>query len=278
MVRFRTLGCYPLTGASALDTLPPSLRGDAELEIATVSERQGRAIDRDQSPRWKRKSRKAISDEFSITFDKTAAEIESPLPTRPPPCPRKTVARQARPLRFITCGSVDDGKSTLIGRLLYDTKMIFEDQRPRSGATPPESGNSSARRSTSRCSSTVCRPSANRASPSMSPTAFRHRPRKFIVADTPGHEQYTRNMATGASTADLAVLLIDARAGILEQTRRHATIAALMGIRQFVLAVNKIELQGDRPVAGRAPGHRHPGVGAQGREHRHARRRGNALV
>jgi len=132
--------------------------------------------------------------------------------------------RDSRPLRLITCGSVDDGKSTLIGRLLWDTKAVKEDQ----AATLLLDGLQ-----------------AEREQGITIDVAYRYfatTKRSFIVADTPGHEQYTRNMATGASTADLAILLVDARAGLLEQTRRHATIASLMGIRQFVLAVNKIDL------------------------------------
>ncbi|MDF1608505.1 sulfate adenylyltransferase subunit CysN [Hoeflea sp. YIM 152468] len=154
----------------------------------------------------------------------------------------ETVARQARPLRFITCGSVDDGKSTLIGRLLWDTKAVKEDQA------------ATLRRQSTGKQNDLGLPDfamlldglqAEREQGITIDVAYRYfatARRSFIVADTPGHVQYTRNMATGASTADLAVLLVDARSGILEQTRRHATIAALMGIRQFVLAVNKIDL------------------------------------
>ena len=146
-------------------------------------------------------------------------------------------------LRFITCGSVDDGKSTLIGRLLYDTKLIFDDQLAALEARQQEARHAGRGASTSRCWSTGCRPSASRASPSTSPTAISPaEKRKFIVADTPGHEQYTRNMVTGASTADLAVLLVDARKGVLTQTRRHTYLAQLLGIRHFVLAVNKMDL------------------------------------
>ena len=125
-------------------------------------------------------------------------------------------------LRFTTAGSVDDGKSTLIGRLLHDSKGVYEDQLAsvrKADAQPRRRA-----RSTSRCSPTACAPSASRASPSTSPTATSPPPRrKFIIADTPGHEQYTRNMATGASTADLAIILIDARNGVLPQSRRHAS-------------------------------------------------------
>ncbi|MEX0955371.1 MAG: sulfate adenylyltransferase subunit CysN [Rhizobiaceae bacterium] len=147
-------------------------------------------------------------------------------------------------LRFLTCGSVDDGKSTLIGRLLFDTKLIFEDQLAalerdsrRFGTTGKEVD----------LALLVDGLEAEREQGITIDVAYRFfatAKRKFIVADTPGHEQYTRNMATGASTADLAVILVDARQGILRQTRRHAFIASLLGIRHVVLAVNKIDLVG----------------------------------
>ncbi len=146
-------------------------------------------------------------------------------------------------LRFITCGSVDDGKSTLIGRLLYEFEIAVRgpaggaDRRFAQGRRAPRASSISA------CCSTGWRPSASRASPSTSPTASSPRPRrKFIVADTPGHEQYTRNMVTGASTADAAVILIDARKGVLTQTRRHSYLVSLLGIRHMVLAINKMDL------------------------------------
>lgn len=150
--------------------------------------------------------------------------------------------RDSRPLRLITCGSVDDGKSTLIGRLLWDTKAVKEDQ-----AATLERDSSGKQNDLGLPDFALLLDGlqAEREQGITIDVAYRYFStdrRSFIVADTPGHEQYTRNMATGASTADLAVLLVDARAGILEQTRRHATIASLMGIRQFVLAVNKIDL------------------------------------
>src|SRR5690606_9444954 len=146
-----------------------------------------------------------------------------------------------RPLRLITCGSVDDGKSTLIGRLLWDTKAVKEDQ----AATLARDTGQHNELGLPDFALLLDGLQAEREQGITIDVAYRYFAtdrRSFIVADTPGHVQYTRNMATGASTADLAVLLVDARAGILEQTRRHATIAALMGIRQFVLAVNKIDL------------------------------------
>lgn len=154
----------------------------------------------------------------------------------------ETAGKDSRPLRFITCGSVDDGKSTLIGRLLWDTKAVKEDQ---AAALSRDSIGKQNDLGLPDFALLLDGLQAEREQGITIDVAYRYFStdrRAFIVADTPGHVQYTRNMATGASTADLAVLLVDARAGILEQTRRHATIAALMGIRQFVLAVNKIDL------------------------------------
>jgi sulfate adenylyltransferase subunit 1 len=154
--------------------------------------------------------------------------------------PLKAV-RDTRPLRLITCGSVDDGKSTLIGRLLWDTKAVKEDQ----AATLARDSGKQNDLGLPDFALLLDGLQAEREQGITIDVAYRYFStdrRSFIVADTPGHEQYTRNMATGASTADLAILLTDARSGILEQTRRHATIAALMGIRQFVLAVNKFDL------------------------------------
>lgn len=150
--------------------------------------------------------------------------------------------RDSRPLRLITCGSVDDGKSTLIGRLLWDTKAVKEDQ---AATLQRDSNGKQNDLGLPDFALLLDGLQAEREQGITIDVAYRYfstDKRSFIVADTPGHEQYTRNMATGASTADLAVLLVDARVGLLEQTRRHATIATLMGIKQFVLAVNKIDL------------------------------------
>src|SRR5690606_28956895 len=147
-------------------------------------------------------------------------------------------------LRFLTCGSVDDGKSTLIGRLLYDTKLIFEDQL---AALERDSRKHGTNGEEIDFALLVDGLEAEREQGITIDVAYRFFStprRKFIVADTPGHEQYTRNMATGASTADLAIVLVDARHGIMRQTRRHAYIASLLGIRHLVLAVNKIDLVG----------------------------------
>lgn len=145
-------------------------------------------------------------------------------------------------LRFITCGSVDDGKSTLIGRLLYDSKMIFEDQL---SALEAESKKYGTQGQNIDFALLVDGLAAEREQGITIDVAYRFfatEKRKFIVADTPGHEQYTRNMVTGASTADLAVILIDARQGILTQTRRHSYLVQLVGIEHVVLAVNKMDL------------------------------------
>jgi bifunctional enzyme CysN/CysC len=147
-------------------------------------------------------------------------------------------------LRFITCGSVDDGKSSLIGRLLYESKMILEDQF---AALRDDSKKVGTRGGEVDFALLVDGLTAEREQGITIDVAYRFfttDKRKFIVADTPGHEQYTRNMVTGASTADLAVILIDARKGVLTQTRRHSYLAALLGIRHIVVAVNKMDLVG----------------------------------
>ncbi len=145
-------------------------------------------------------------------------------------------------LRFITCGSVDDGKSTLIGRLLHDSKMIFEDQL---AAITQASKTSGTTGDTVDLALLVDGLQSEREQGITIDVAYRFfstDKRKFIIADTPGHEQYTRNMATGASTASLAIILIDARYGVQTQTRRHSFIADLLGIQHLVIAVNKMDL------------------------------------
>jgi bifunctional enzyme CysN/CysC len=147
-------------------------------------------------------------------------------------------------LRLLTCGSVDDGKSTLIGRLLYDTQLILDDQL---AALERDSARYGAAGENIDFALLVDGLEAEREQSITIDVAWRFfttARRRFIVADTPGHEQYTRNMATGASNAELAVVLVDARNGVLSQTRRHSFIAALMGIHHVVLAVNKIDLVG----------------------------------
>ena len=145
-------------------------------------------------------------------------------------------------LRFLTCGSVDDGKSTLIGRLLHDSKLIFEDQLT---ALAKDSARHGTTGEDLDFALLVDGLEAEREQGITIDVAYRFfstAKRSFIVADTPGHEQFTRNMATGASGADLAVILIDARKGVLVQTRRHSLICSLLGIRHVVVAVNKIDL------------------------------------
>lgn len=145
-------------------------------------------------------------------------------------------------LRLLTCGSVDDGKSTLIGRLLHDSKMIYEDQLE---AIRKDSVKSGTNEGEIDLALLVDGLQAEREQGITIDVAYRYfstSKRKFIIADTPGHEQYTRNMATGASTADLAIILIDARQGVLTQTRRHSFIASLLGIKHVVVAINKMDL------------------------------------
>ena len=147
-------------------------------------------------------------------------------------------------LRFITCGSVDDGKSTLIGRLLYESKALLDDQLSALGADSKKFGTQGDELDFALLVDGL---SAEREQGITIDVAYRFfatERRKFIVADTPGHEQYTRNMVTGASTADLAVILIDARKGVLTQTRRHSYIVSLLGIRRVVLAINKLDMVG----------------------------------
>src|SRR5579859_349064 len=146
----------------------------------------------------------------------------------------------AQLLRIATAGSVDDGKSTLIGRLLYDSKAIFEDQLSAVESTSRARGNDAVD-----LSLLTDGLRAEREQGITIDVAYRYfatPTRKFIIADTPGHVQYTRNMVTGASTADLALILIDARNGVLEQSRRHAFIATLLGIPHLVVCINKMDL------------------------------------
>ena len=145
-------------------------------------------------------------------------------------------------LRFITCGSVDDGKSTLIGRLLYESKMLFEDQLAAIEADSKKWGTQGGEIDFALLVDGLAAEREQGITIDVAYRFFSTDRRKFIVADTPGHEQYTRNMVTGASTADLAVILVDARKGVLTQTRRHSFLVSLLGIRKVVLAVNKMDL------------------------------------
>lgn len=145
-------------------------------------------------------------------------------------------------LRFITCGSVDDGKSTLIGRLLYDSKMIFEDQLSSLKKDSKKVGTTGEKIDFSLLVDGLASEREQGITIDVAYRFFSTEKRKFIIADTPGHEQYTRNMATGASTADLAVILIDSRLGVLTQTKRHSYIASLLGIKNIIVAINKMDL------------------------------------
>jgi bifunctional enzyme CysN/CysC len=145
-------------------------------------------------------------------------------------------------LRFITCGSVDDGKSTLIGRLLYESKMLFEDQLSALETDSKKLGTQGGKLDFALLVDGLAAEREQGITIDVAYRAFTTSKRKFIVADTPGHEQYTRNMATGASTAELAIILIDARKGVLTQTRRHTFICSLLGIRHLVVCVNKMDL------------------------------------
>ena len=145
-------------------------------------------------------------------------------------------------LRFITCGSVDDGKSTLIGRLLYESKMVFEDQLAALESDSQKVGTQGEGLDFALLVDGLAAEREQGITIDVAYRFFSTEGRKYIVADTPGHEQYTRNMATGASTADLAILMIDARKGVLTQTRRHSYIVNLLGVQNLVLAINKMDL------------------------------------
>ena len=145
-------------------------------------------------------------------------------------------------LRFITCGSVDDGKSTLIGRMLYESQMIFDDQVASLKKDSQKHGTQGEEIDFALLVDGLSAEREQRITIDVAYRFFSSSKRKFIVADTPGHEQYTRNMATGASTADLAILLVDARNGVMTQTKRHSFIVSLLGIKKVILAINKMDL------------------------------------
>jgi len=147
-------------------------------------------------------------------------------------------------LRFITCGSVDDGKSTLIGRLLYDSKMIFEDQLESITNDSKRFGTTGDKLDLALLVDGLASEREQGITIDVAYRYFSTDKRKYIIADTPGHEEYTRNMATGASTADVAIILIDAREGVLTQTKRHSYIVSLLGIKHIVIAINKMDLVG----------------------------------
>lgn len=145
-------------------------------------------------------------------------------------------------LRFLTCGSVDDGKSTLIGRMLYDSKMIFDDQLAAAESESKKYGTTSEKIDMALLVDGLQSEREQGITIDVAYRFFTTENRKFVIADTPGHEQYTRNMVTGASTADVAIILIDARKGILTQTRRHSFIVSLLGIKHVIVAINKMDL------------------------------------
>ena len=186
----------------------------------------------------------------NATISRLEEAMDTPRDTRPSFDFEHFLAEEQEKdlLRFLTCGSVDDGKSTLIGRLLYDSQNVFEDQI-HAVAKASEHRSANGALDLSLLTDGL---RAEREQGITIDVAYRYfatARRKFIIADTPGHEQYTRNMATGASTCDLAILLIDARHGVLPQSRRHGFICSLLGIRNYVVAVNKMDLVGyDRAV------------------------------
>ena len=145
-------------------------------------------------------------------------------------------------MRFLTCGSVDDGKSTLIGRLLHDSKMIYEDQLAAITKDSKKVGTTGEKVDLALLVDGLQSEREQGITIDVAYRYFSTSKRKFIIADTPGHEQYTRNMATGASNCDLAIILVDARKGLLTQTRRHSFIVSLLGIKHVVVAVNKMDL------------------------------------
>src|ERR1700722_3003940 len=189
---------------------------------------------------WRRRSRKGISEMATDSQAPSSYQVDALIAED---IDAYLVQHQHKSLlRFITCGSVDDGKSTLIGRMLYDSKMIFEDQL---AALESDSKRVGTQGQNIDFALLVDGLAAEREQGITIDVAYRFfstDKRKFIVADTPGHEQYTRNMVTAASTADLAVILIDARQGVLTQTKRHSFLVSLLGIKKVVVAVTKMDL------------------------------------
>lgn len=178
----------------------------------------------------------------AITVSDAIAENTEKVGSTPGAVRQSRIREHAGLLRFITCGSVDDGKSTLLGRLLFETQAILEDQLVALRADADRRSSSAAPIDLAWVVDGLMAEREQGITIDVAYRFFNTAKRKFIVADTPGHEQYTRNMVTGASTADVAVILVDARKGILTQTRRHAFLTALLGVRKVVLAVNKMDL------------------------------------
>ncbi len=217
-IRFRTLGCYPLSGGIESDALTVE---DiiAELRSSRFSERQGRLIDHDE------RGVNGAEEERGVLLMHGATPL-----------------RQKSLLRFFMGGSVDDGKSTLIGRLLHETGSVAEDELAALTRDSARFGNSGQAIDFALLVDGLEDEREQGITIDVAHRYFSSPRRAFIVADTPGHESYTRNTASGASNADLAIILVDARRGLLPQTRRHAMIAHMVGVRHFVLAVNKLDL------------------------------------
>ncbi len=224
LVRFRTLGCYPLTGAIEFGchNTGRDPRGTARYQAFRASG----SLDR------QRRGRGDGAQKARGLFLMAAG------------CEARHARSDRDLLRFLTCGSVDDGKSTLIGRLLHDCALIFDDQLETLERESKRFGTTGGNLDFSLLLDGLEDERQQRITIDVAYRFFATPARSFVVADTPGHEQYTRNMATGASTCDLAVILVDARNGIVIQTRRHAFICSLLGIRHVVLAVNKMDLVG----------------------------------
>ena len=231
-VRFRTLGCYPLTGA--IESRGRHAHRDHPGNAAHDDVGTAGPHDRPRPVGVDGKEEAGGVLLMAHISDLIASDIHAYLHAHE----HKSL------LRFITCGSVDDGKSTLIGRLLYDSKMIFEDQLAALEADSKKVGTQGGELDFALLVDGLAAEREQGITIDVAYRFFSTDKRKFIVADTPGHEQYTRNMVTGASGADLAVILIDARKGVLTQTRRHSYLVSLIGIRKVVLAINKMDLVG----------------------------------
>ena len=222
MCRMRSLGCTPCTGA---------IRSEADTVPKIIEEMMLFRRSRAREPRHRSRPGRLDGDQEARGLLLMPWQISAR---------RASWRKQPKTAALHTAGSVDDGKSTLIGRLLYDSKGVYEDQL---ASVAKASANRTAGPIDLSLLTDGLR--AEREQGITIDVAYRYFStprRKFIIADTPGHEQYTRNMATGASTANLAIILIDARNGVLPQSRRHAFIAALLGIPHFVVAVNKMDL------------------------------------
>jgi predicted GTPase len=235
-VRFRTLGCYPLSGA--VESEADTLEGDHPGDAAHAHQRTPGPHDRPRlgRPRWRRRSRRATSDGPRL---------------RPHRHRHRAYLQQHEHkslLRFITCGSVDDGKSTLIGRLLYDSKMLFEDQLAAIESRQKKWGTQGGEIDFALLVDGLAAEREQGITIDVAYRFFSTDRRKFIVADTPGPRAVHAQHGHRRVHRRLAVILIDARKGVLTQTRRHSYLVSLIGIRQVVLAINKMDLVDyDRP-------------------------------